>query len=97
MPNWLLSIGGLLVWTAHFFGLYLAASIWLGSSTARVAGAMLTVACLVANAWIVWRTAAAGRTLGVDPADHWLLTLALLGAGFSALAVLWQGLPVLIV
>lgn len=97
MPSWLLSLGGLLVWTAHFFGLYLIASIWLTSPTARWVAGIFTVACLAADAWLLWRTAPARRGEDIDAVDRWLLVLAFLGAALSALAVLWQGLPALFV
>jgi hypothetical protein len=97
MPKWLLALGGLLVWTAHFFGLYLIASIWLTTPTARVVAGVFTVACLAVDGWLLWRTAPARREGGVDVFDRWLLVLAFLGAALSALAVLWQGLPALIV
>ncbi|HEX2542927.1 MAG TPA: hypothetical protein VHM00_17825 [Caldimonas sp.] len=97
MPIWLLSLGGLLVWTVHFFGLYLIASIWLTTPTASVVAGVFTVACLGADAWLLWRTAPARRGGAIDPFDQWLLLLAFLGAALSALAVLWQGLPALIV
>ena len=97
MPGWLLALGGLLVWTAHFFGLYLIASIWLTTTTARVVAGVFTLACLAADAWLLWRSAPARRSEGSDGFDRWLLVLAFLGAALSALAVLWQGLPALIV
>lgn len=97
MPVWLLSLGGLLVWTAHFFGLYLIASIWLTSPVARMVALGFTVACLAADGWLLWRTAPARRGADRDAFDHWLLVVAFLGAALSALAVLWQGLPALIV
>jgi hypothetical protein len=97
MPLWLLALGGLLVWTAHFFGLYLIASIWLTTPTASVIALVFTVACLAADAWLLWRSAPARRGEGIDVFDRWLLVLAFLGAALSALAVLWQGLPALII
>jgi hypothetical protein len=97
MPLWLLALGGLLVWTAHFFGLYLIASIWLTTPTASVIALVFTVACLAADGWLLWRTAPARRPKDLDAFDRWLLLLAFLGAALSALAVLWQGLPALII
>jgi len=97
MPIWLLSLGGLLVWTAHFFGLYLIASIWLTTVTAGVVAGAFTMACLAADAWILWHTAPVRQGSDVDVVDRWLLALAFLGAALSAIAVLWQGLPALIV
>ena len=97
MPLWLLSLGGLLVWTAHFFGLYLIASIWLTTPTAGVVAGVFTAACLAADGWLLWRTAPARVGQGIDGSDRWLLVLAFLAAALSTLAVLWQGLPALIV
>ena len=97
MPAWLLSLGGLLVWTAHFFGLYLIASIWLSTPVAGSIAAVFTLACLAADGWLLWRTAPARRAGDADAVDRWLLAVAFLGAALSALAVLWQGLPALFV
>ena len=94
--RWLV-LAGLVVWTAHFFGLYLIASIWLAAPTARWAALAYTAVCLGADLWILRRTAAAIRHADEGPVDRWMLTIGFLGAALSTLAVVWQGLPALFV
>ena len=48
MRAWAFMLGGMIVWAAHFFALYIVASIFLTSTTSRVLAALITVACLVA-------------------------------------------------
>lgn len=95
MRAWAWLLGGLLVWAAHFFGLYIAASVFLDSAATRWLGAGLTVACLLADAWLLRRTIAPLRSER-DEATRWRLLIAAWGAGLSFLAVVWQGLPVLL-
>lgn len=97
MALWLLSLGGLLVWALHFFGLYLIASVWLTTDTARVVGGVFTVACLAADGWLLRRTWPGHLGDDRDGFDRWLLKLAFFGAALSTVAVLWQGLPTLLV
>lgn len=97
MPVWLLAMGGLLVWATHFFGLYLIASIWLTTDTARMVALAFTLVCLAADGWVLWRTAPPRLATDIDGVDRWLLVLAFFGAALSTLAVLWQGIPALIV
>ncbi len=94
MRAWAWLLGGLIVWTVHFFAIYIVASVFLTTTTARVLTLLVTLACLVADGWLV---AQLRRPAGGDDFNDWLRTLALIGAGISAVAVLWQGLPALIV
>lgn len=86
MKSWLLLLGGLLVWTAHFFGVYAIAEIaprpWLVI--------ILTLICLSANIWLL-------RIILRLPHDEhftaWRRSVALGGVMLSLLAVGWQALP----
>ena len=44
MRAWLFILGGLIVWTVHFFGLYVLASVFPDMAIARVLAGFLTLA-----------------------------------------------------
>ena len=95
MRAWAFMLGGLIVWTIHFFSLYIVASIFLTSTITRVLTIAITLACLVADAaLLLW----AGQVIHrheADPFKRWRGYLAVLAAAISFIAVLWQGLPAL--
>lgn len=94
MRAWAYMLGGLIVWTVHFFTLYIVASVFLTTNIARALTVIVTLGCLVADGWLVLRL----RTpTGGDEFREWMRVIALFGAGLSALAVVWQGLPALII
>lgn len=88
MRSWLILLGGLIVWTVHFFGLYAIAEFV--PKPALVAA--LTVACLVADLWLLVRIRALRIT---DDFSAWRRSVALGAAALSLLAVGWQALPAL--
>lgn len=94
MRRWLFLMGGLVVWTVHFFGIYAIASILLDNMLSRALILLLTLLCLGANAFLLWWTLP--RSNGEDELSGWTMKLAASGAGLSSVAVLWQGLPALI-
>lgn len=102
MRGWVLMLGGLLAWTAHFFVTWAAASIFLTSPAARLVTAVATIAALAAT----WALARASRQ-GLGPAGPggsghdrfagWSAHIALLSALTAGLAILWQVLPALLI
>ena len=97
MRAWVLFLGGLIVWTVHFFSIYSIASIFLTSTTSRVLTLALTAVCLAADAGLLWWAVRDVRRGGLDDFSCWLRRLAALVAAGSFIAVLWQGLPALLV
>lgn len=96
MRAWAILLGGLIVWTVHFFTLYAIASILLTTMLARWLVAGATAVCLACDALLL---ASALRSPGDGPLDHferWLRMLGALVAAISLVAVLWQGLPALL-
>lgn len=89
MKSWLILLGGLLVWTVHFFGLYAVAEIapraWLVIA--------LTAVCLAADVWLLLFIR---RLTKDDDFTAWRRSVALAGAGLSLLAVCWQALPAML-
>lgn len=96
MRAWIWMLGGLIVWTIHFFGVYTIASAADVFASAddfvwRMGGLVFSVVCLIASLAllvIAVRRVRATSTL----ADQ----LAALGAGTAAIAIIWQALPNLI-
>ena len=96
MRVWSLMLSGLLLWTAHFFAVYAAASIFPGTALARYITAGLTVIAAAAAAWLLWRTGSALRDPEVEPLRAWTLKFAAAGNGLALVAILYQGAPALL-
>lgn len=94
MRRWTFLLGGMIVWTVHFFALYAIASIFLTTPLARTLVIVVSVGCLAADAWLFRRALAAPRADGIDA---WSRTLAMLTIGISALAVFWQAFPAVLI
>ncbi|HET9336565.1 MAG TPA: hypothetical protein VFO12_09190 [Sphingomicrobium sp.] len=94
MRRWLLMLGGLLVWAAHFFAVYAAASIFPGDPAAESLALVATLAAIGANGILLWWTLGRKRT-AADGFDEWTWRVGAIGAGLSLLAVLWQGMPLI--
>nr|WP_314444274.1 hypothetical protein [uncultured Sphingomonas sp.] len=95
MRAWLLLLSGLIVWTAHFFAIYIAASVFPGSSLANWLTGLLTLVALALLAAAVFLSKRRTGDHDDDSLSRWLDSLALLGIALSAVAILYQGLPAL--
>lgn len=100
MLRWLWMLGGLIVWTVHFMGVYAIASLGDVVSRAddplwRMIGLAFSGACLLAALAIAGGAARGLRRAG-DPSARFGDQLALLGGGVAALAIVWQALPTVI-
>ncbi|RSV18267.1 hypothetical protein CA236_09250 [Sphingomonas sp. ABOLG] len=96
MRAWAWMLGGMIVWAVHFFAVYIVASVFLTTDIARILTVMMTLACLAADGWLIARLRQA-RAGTQDSFSDWMRWIALGGAGLSLVAVLWQGLPALLV
>lgn len=101
MARWLFLLGGMIVWFVHLLGVYgLASAADVVTGQADAAGAVWGVALLTltcAGADIALLTLALPRVRSTaDGLDRFLAGGAAFGAGLSLLAVVWQGLPVLV-
>lgn len=88
MKTWLILLGGPLVWTFHFFGLY-AIGEFAPNATAVI---VLTLLCLAADLWLLLRIQ---RLPAAEQFSAWRRSVALGGVLLSAIAVCWQSLPAL--
>lgn len=93
MRRWVLLLGGLLVWAAHFFALYIIASLFPGDAAARWLALVVTLAALAAGGAILWLNLRKQS----DSFDRWARGLGAAGAALSLVAVLWQALPAFLV
>jgi predicted phage tail protein len=93
--QWLYLLGGLLVWSAHFFGVYIAASLFPGTALARWLTAGLTLAAL-GVALMLARAARRHWRTRQDEVGRWIDGLAGLGAALAAVSIIYQGLPALL-
>lgn len=88
MRTWLALLGGMLLWAAHFFGLYLIAEFGGEGSFARLAGAALTMVCLAGAVMLALRLRRCVR---------WVRAIGYTGALLGFVAILWQALPLILV
>ena len=96
MRAWLLLLGGMLVWTLHFFSLYALGSVFGTTPLARIGAIVATIACLAADAWILWLCRRTARSNDVSTVTGWPARLGAPVAVLSLVAVAWQGLPALL-
>jgi hypothetical protein len=94
MRAWILMLGGLAVWAAHFFVLYAIASVLPGQLQARWWALAATLPALIAAVLILRRALASA---GSDPFDRWVGHLAALGAATALLAITWLAAPALLI
>lgn len=91
MRAWMTMLGGLLLWAAHFFALYLIGEFGGSGRAARVAVVAVTIVVIIVAALI-------GRRLRKsDAADHigtWGVGLGQGALLLSATAIIWQSFPV---
>lgn len=97
MRAWIHMLGGLIVWAAHFLGVYALASLGAVTGEAnatpwRAAIAGFSLLCLIAALGLVWDAVRRlRRARSVE--GRFAPELAALGAGLAAVAILWQALP----
>jgi hypothetical protein len=100
MRRWAWMLGGLIVWTVHFMGVYAIASLADVVSEAddfgwRMAGLAFSGACVLA-AGVVTAAAARRARRPADSSARFGDQLALLGGGVATVAIVWQALPTVI-
>ena len=96
MRTWLLLLGGMIVWTVHFFVLYGLGSVFESTMPARVGTALITIACLGADVWLLRLCVLTARRNDVETVVGWPARLGAPLALLSLVSVAWQGLPALL-
>ena len=97
MGKWVLLLGGLSLWAAHFFLLYAIASLFPGRDLARILSLAATLPALAVNAWLLWFTVRKRQPQNSDDFGRWVRNVGTLGAALAIVAILWQALPALLV
>jgi hypothetical protein len=95
MRAWFLLLGGMLVWTIHFFALYGFGSLFGTNQTARIATVLITLACLAANVAILVTCIRIARVADRESVLGWPARLGAPVAVLSIVSVAWQGFPAL--
>lgn len=97
MGRWLILTGGLLIWAAHFLGVYLLASlaeIVAGDTPDwRIAALALSAGCVAAEAGLILGLA---RRSVSDGDRGFARGVGFMGAGLGLVGIVWQTLPLLI-
>jgi hypothetical protein len=99
VKRWGYILGGLIVWTVHFLGVYVIASVGDVAADAshplsRAAVGAFTVLCLIAAGGLT--VAAAGRWRRGGESAGFTDIIAATGGAISAISILWQGLPAVV-
>lgn len=96
MRTWAFLLGGMAVWTVHFFGSYGIASILPERILlAKLLSGGLTLACLAALASLTRRSwTAVSRER--DTVSDWIALMASMLNAIALVAVFWQGFPALL-
>ena len=92
MRFWLNLLGGLILWTAHFFAVYGVASLWPGTQLARILVLVATVLAFAVGGWLSVKGLRQFRA-ATDDMQRWSWSLALLGYALAGAAIAYQGLP----
>lgn len=92
--GWTFLLAGLIVWAVHFFALYAIASIFLTTMPARLATLGITLLCLGADLTLFRQ---ARRSVFADPTERWMRGVAMSGLAVSAVAIIWQTMPALLI
>lgn len=100
MGRWTWMLGGLIVWTIHFMGIYAIASLADVVSRAddldwRMLGLAYSGVCLLVSLALTVAAARRARRC-LDPAAGFGDQLALFGGGVATVAIAWQALPTMI-
>lgn len=99
MRRWLLLLGGLGVWAAHFVGVYALGSLAAIRPPDEEAGwraALLVFSALCACVAAILAVRAGLLSAAGDAAHRFESRLAALGSAIALVAIIWQTLPVLI-
>lgn len=95
MRTWLILLAGPILWTAHFFAIYIIASILPGTNTAATLVIAATIIAVAVILWLIRRAAASFNATG-DAFSRWALRLSLLASALSFIAIVYQAMPALL-
>lgn len=93
MKAWTFLLGGLVVWTVHFFLLYAIASLFPGERIASLLSIAATIPAIACDAVLLWVAMANRRRRRPDGFNAWVVDIGAAGAALSMVAVIWQSLP----
>lgn len=91
MRTWLILLGGMMVWFAHFLLLYVIGSVLGASDTGRTLVGLFTAFALAGNTVVLVASLRLRREADLPSATAG--SLGAMGAALSIVAVIWQALP----
>lgn len=95
MAAWRHLLGGMLLWTAHFFAAFGIASTLPGTRAANIIVLIATVVALGIATLLFVKTIQKLRS-DSDQLTRWIYGAAALGYALAGTAILFQGLPALL-
>jgi hypothetical protein len=101
MRRWLLMTGGLLIWAAHFMGVYAISSLGDVVQTAdapgwRMAALGFSAACAAAAGVLLAWVARKAKTTPAEGLAPFVVSVGFLGGLVALIGVIWQALPTVI-
>ena len=96
MRGWLFLLSGLIIWAAHFFALYVAASLFPGMRLANVVSIALTVLAMAGAGWFLWQGRRSVQAHGGDRLSGWLADVSVTGNAIALVAIAYQAVPALL-
>lgn len=95
MQCWRNLLGGFLLWTVHFFTVYIIASIFPGTTTAICLTVVSTLVMLVLTCSVAVRTFSADQH-NFDGLQRWIYSLSLYGYALAGTAIIFQAIPAIL-
>lgn len=95
MRVWRHLLGGMLLWTAHFFAAYGIASVFPGTPLADVLVLIVTLLAL-AVAGLLFTAMLRGVRGESDSLERWTYKGGAVGYALAGIAIVYQGLPAVI-
>lgn len=97
MARWLLMMGGLLVWAAHFLGVYVISSLGDVAATAdapfwRMAALGFSGVCMVAETGFLLVVTGRGR-IATGELEPFITGVGVTGGLVGLVGIAWQALP----
>lgn len=96
MRAWAILLGGLILWSLHFFLVYGIASLLPGTTLARILTISATLSCLGAMTLLLRPALRRWRHSDRDSLFRWMWGVAAGGAALALVAIIFQSLPALL-
>lgn len=96
MRQWRKLLGGLLLWTMHFFAVYFIGSIFPGTKIAAFLVVGVSIALIAVTIFLGVRSLRQ-YLAGTDGLDRWMVGLSSAGYAIAGIAILYQAMPAILI